>query len=237
MLAEKIPTINFHEIFQQKFVQCGYQDVSDEIDAQNDMGEKIHAGQIKAKLLVSNPEDMGLVEESPIFVTEETELLTNSDMKLPLLKLDFKNMFYATCRAKLNYEINIRFEENPQKQFGKKFDSNEFMVKLKGDKFLFDSAMSKRYVYLKIFCLKLKPYYLCSQKSRVWKYSEEVTKTDQLVVIVGSTGTGKSTLIEIMTGQDVETSGGAKSVTRQCQLINSPDSLYYWLDSVGWEDR
>ena len=76
-----------------------------------------------------------------------------------------------------------------------------------------------------------------SGPSRIWKYSEEVTKTDQLVVIVGSTGTGKSTLIEIMTGQDVETSGGAKSVTRQCQLINSPDSLYYWLDSVGWEDR
>lgn len=159
MLAEKIPTINFHEIFQQKFVQCGYRDISDEIDAKNDMGEKIHADQIKAKLLVSNPEDMGLVEESPIFVTEETELLTNSDMKLPLLKLDIKNMFYATCRAKLNYEINIRFEENPQKQFSKKFYSNEFMVKLKGDKFLFDSAMSKRYVYLKIFCLKLKPYY------------------------------------------------------------------------------
>ena len=64
-----------------------------------------------------------------------------------------------------------------------------------------------------------------------------MTKTDQLVVIVGSTGTGKSTLIEIMTGQDVEISGGAKSVTRQCQLIKSPNSLYCWLDSVGWEDR
>ena len=67
--------------------------------------------------------------------------------------------------------------------------------------------------------------------------SEDVAKEHQVIVIVGSTGTGKSTLIGMMTGQDVETSGGAKSVTRQCQLIKSPNSLYCWLDSVGWEDR
>ena len=147
LLAEKLPTINFHEIFHQKLVQCGYRDISDEIDSKNDMGEKIHADQIRAKLFVWNPEDMELVEKSPLFVTEETKLLENSDMKLPMLKLDFKNMFYATCRAKLNFEINIRFDENPHKQFSKKFDSNEFMVKLKGDKLLFDSAGSRRYVF------------------------------------------------------------------------------------------
>ena len=107
----------------------------------------MHADKIKAKLFVWNPEDMELVEKSPLFVTEETKLLANSDMKLPVLKLDFKNMFYATCRAKLNFEINIRFDENPHKQFSKKFDSNEFMVKLKGDKLLFDSAGSRRYVF------------------------------------------------------------------------------------------
>ena len=64
------------------------------------------------------------------------------------------------------------------------------------------------------------------------------------VICVGSTGTGKSTLIKIMTGADVETSSRADSVTKTSTVYSkkkgflSKDKkpLQYWIDTQGWED-
>ena len=65
------------------------------------------------------------------------------------------------------------------------------------------------------------------------------------VICVGSTGTGKSTLIKIMTGADVETSARADSVTKTSTVYSkrrgflSRDNkkpLQYWIDTQGWED-
>ena len=64
------------------------------------------------------------------------------------------------------------------------------------------------------------------------------------VICVGSTGTGKSTLIKIMTGANVETSSRADSVTKTSSVYSkkkgflSQDKkpLQYWIDTQGWED-
>ena len=65
------------------------------------------------------------------------------------------------------------------------------------------------------------------------------------VICVGSTGTGKSTLVKIMTGADVETSARADSVTKTSTVYSkrrgflSRDNkkpLQYWIDTQGWED-
>ena len=65
------------------------------------------------------------------------------------------------------------------------------------------------------------------------------------VICVGSTGTGKSTLIKIMTGADVETSSRADSVTKTSTVYSSKKMgflsqdtkpLQYWIDTQGWED-
>ena len=65
------------------------------------------------------------------------------------------------------------------------------------------------------------------------------------VICVGSTGTGKSTLIKIMTGADVETSSRADSVTKTSSIYSkrrgflSQDNkkpLQHWIDTQGWED-
>ena len=65
------------------------------------------------------------------------------------------------------------------------------------------------------------------------------------VICVGSTGTGKSTLIKIMTGANVETSSRADSVTKTSTVYTSKKRgflsqdtkpLQYWIDTQGWED-
>ena len=60
------------------------------------------------------------------------------------------------------------------------------------------------------------------------------------IICVGSTGTGKSTLIKMMTGQEVESNSGAESVTTTSAVYKNKrqdgprDQL--WLDTQGWED-
>ena len=63
------------------------------------------------------------------------------------------------------------------------------------------------------------------------------------VICVGSTGTGKSTLIKIMTGADVETSSRADSVTKTSTVyskrrgfLSQDKSFQHWIDTQGWED-
>ena len=62
------------------------------------------------------------------------------------------------------------------------------------------------------------------------------------VICVGSTGTGKSTLIKIMTGAEVETSSRADSVTKTSSVYTKKRGLQdknppqYWIDTQGWED-
>ena len=62
------------------------------------------------------------------------------------------------------------------------------------------------------------------------------------VICVGSTGTGKSTLIKIMTGADIEISSMANSVTKTSSVytkkrgLRGRKPLQYWIDTQGWED-
>ena len=56
------------------------------------------------------------------------------------------------------------------------------------------------------------------------------------VVVVGSTGSGKSSTISRYTGCDVRSGSGTESVTEHCQLW--PDETGpAWVDTRGWEDR
>ena len=74
------------------------------------------------------------------------------------------------------------------------------------------------------------------------KKSEKPKKS--CVICVGSTGTGKSTLIKIMTGADVETSSRADSVTKTSSVYSKKRGFLsqdkkppqYWIDTQGWED-
>ena len=65
------------------------------------------------------------------------------------------------------------------------------------------------------------------------------------MICVGSTGTGKSTLIKIMTGADIEISSRADSVTKTSSVftkkrgllgLQGRKPLQYWIDTQGWED-
>ena len=62
------------------------------------------------------------------------------------------------------------------------------------------------------------------------------------VICVGSTGTGKSTLIKIMTGADIEISSRPDSVTKTSSVytkkrgLRGRKPLQYWIDTQGWED-
>ena len=62
--------------------------------------------------------------------------------------------------------------------------------------------------------------------------------TDQCILVVGTTGSGKSSTISKCTGQPVEVSDQADSVTRKCQIfadLNKP-SRPVWVDTVGYDD-
>ena len=54
------------------------------------------------------------------------------------------------------------------------------------------------------------------------------------ILVVGSTGTGKSTLIGMCTGLSVATSGGANECTQDIQAFEDEEGLM-WIDSVGFD--
>jgi len=60
------------------------------------------------------------------------------------------------------------------------------------------------------------------------------------IICVGSTGTGKSTLIKVMTGRDVESNPGADSVTTKSSVYKKKKQFgpmnQLWVDTQGWED-
>jgi len=61
---------------------------------------------------------------------------------------------------------------------------------------------------------------------------------DECVLVVGTTGTGKSATIAKMTGQQVEVSSAAQSVTRKCEIfqdLGTPGSPV-WIDTMGYDD-
>lgn len=62
------------------------------------------------------------------------------------------------------------------------------------------------------------------------------------MVVVGSTGTGKSSTIARVTGAEVRAGAGPEPVTEACQLYTmcTPGDWSHqpvWVDTVGWEDR
>ena len=65
------------------------------------------------------------------------------------------------------------------------------------------------------------------------------------VLVVGSTGTGKSSTITKLTGQDVKASSSIRRVTQKCTLYrpayHSKSNIFeernlFFVDTVGWED-
>ena len=62
--------------------------------------------------------------------------------------------------------------------------------------------------------------------------------TDQCILVIGTTGTGKSSTISKCTGQSVEVSDRADSVTRKCQIFAdlNKSSQPVWIDTVGYDD-
>ena len=75
---------------------------------------------------------------------------------------------------------------------------------------------------------------------RAEELKEKVLKhdTDQCVLVIGTTGTGKSSTISKCTGQDVLVSSQSNSVTRKCQIFPdlSNSCQPVWIDTVGYDD-
>ena len=68
-----------------------------------------------------------------------------------------------------------------------------------------------------------------------------VPKTAECIIVVGTTGTGKSSTIAKYTGQTVRVSSGPESQTRHCEIFKnnrecdgSQDAV--WIDTVGYDD-
>ena len=89
------------------------------------------------------------------------------------------------------------------------------------------------------------------EKSRIFIRAEELKdrklveppqtpkyESDQCILVVGTTGTGKSSTIAKCTKQNVTVDSLADSVTKQCQIY--PDSKCVanpvWIDTVGYDD-
>jgi len=62
--------------------------------------------------------------------------------------------------------------------------------------------------------------------------------TDQCILVVGTTGTGKSSTIAKLTKQNVVVGDLADSVTTQCQIFTdlNKDTNPVWIDTVGYDD-
>ena len=58
----------------------------------------------------------------------------------------------------------------------------------------------------------------------------------EVIPVVGTTGSGKSTLISLMTGRPLESGSGSDSVTMRCELAPNEDGGPSWLDTRGWDD-
>ena len=67
-----------------------------------------------------------------------------------------------------------------------------------------------------------------------------VPKTAECVIVVGTTGTGKSSTIAKYTGQTVRVSSGPESQTRHCEIFKNnreSDGIdAVWIDTVGYDD-
>jgi len=65
----------------------------------------------------------------------------------------------------------------------------------------------------------------------------EENRSDQCILVVGTTGSGKSSTIAKMTGQDVMVGHQTKSVTRNCSMYVREDQQGpVWIDTVGYDD-
>ena len=58
-------------------------------------------------------------------------------------------------------------------------------------------------------------------------------RTEPCVVFVGTTGTGKSSLVSLLSGQEVASSAGRTECTTRIQAVRGGGKV--WLDTVGWD--
>jgi len=61
-----------------------------------------------------------------------------------------------------------------------------------------------------------------------------MSSNNSCILVVGSTGTGKSTLIGLCTGQSVAASGGTNECTTDIQAFKDEENVM-WVDSVGFD--
>jgi len=86
--------------------------------------------------------------------------------------------------------------------------------------------------------------YPYSVRSPLLIHAEELkqppdTKSKECILVIGTTGTGKSSTIRQVTGHTVRVSSSAESVTRQCEVFTDPrsgDGGAVWIDTVGYDD-
>ena len=67
---------------------------------------------------------------------------------------------------------------------------------------------------------------------------KDLQKTKSCIIVIGTTGTGKSSTISKYTNQNVTVSKSASSMTRQCNIytnLRNP-SEPVWVDTVGYDD-
>ena len=60
-------------------------------------------------------------------------------------------------------------------------------------------------------------------------------ESDSCVLVLGSTGTGKSTLIGFCTGEKVDVSAGTSECTLNITAYKEKGEGPYWIDSIGFD--
>ena len=68
---------------------------------------------------------------------------------------------------------------------------------------------------------------------------KEEDNSGSCIIVVGSTGAGKSSTIGKLTGALTQSGSGHERVTKYCQIHRSmvSDNEPVWVDTVGWDDE
>ena len=127
----KLPKVTFEQVFT-KGIHHGLRMITDEIEVQNEMGDKMVVDNVEAKLFVVN-----LIETKPLDSTLDfvTETLGNG---LDVLRLDYTTLFKTRIEAVIEYKIAIRFGSNMEFYKEKHVQSKKIQAQVLHDKFLLE---------------------------------------------------------------------------------------------------
>ena len=127
----KLPKVTFEQVFT-KGIHHGLRMITDEIEVQNEMGDKMVVDNVEAKLFVVN-----LIETKPLDSTLDfvTETLGNG---LDVLRLDSTTLFKTRIEAVIEYKIVIRFGSNMDFSKEKHVQSKKIQAQVLHNKFLLE---------------------------------------------------------------------------------------------------